>query len=233
MIFAIFFVNTNIAYANNYLSFISQTNTSKTNNIVFGSKEDLSSTTNKINYYLKYSDLTEENNIISENNKFISKPIVLETQSRAAIEEEKIKKEQEEISLRNAQLASYNRNVYYRESSNTTRNNTINTYHDYTNNSYYYGYCTWYVANKRNVPGLWGNAGEWLYNAQKSGYETSPNPADGSIIVTSESGWGHVGYVESVGEDTITISEMNYSGWGTVNTREIPKNSPLIKGFIY
>lgn len=101
-----------------------------------------------------------------------------------------------------------------------------------TGHSFPYGYCTWYVAQKRYIP--WGgNAGAWLYNAKARGYKTGKTPKAGAIIVTSESWWGHVGIVEKVGKGTVTISEMNYKGWGKTNRRTISTGSRVIKGYIY
>lgn len=101
-----------------------------------------------------------------------------------------------------------------------------------TGHSFPYGYCTWYVSQKRYVP--WGgNAGTWLYHAKVSGYKTGKSPEKGAIIVTSESWWGHVGIVEKVSGGTVTISEMNYSGWGKVNRRTLSSKSRVIKGYIY
>lgn len=95
-----------------------------------------------------------------------------------------------------------------------------------------YGYCTWYVAQKRCIP--WGgNAGAWLYNARAYGYATGSEPAPGAIMVTRESWWGHVAYVESVSGDYVTISEMNKYGWGRVNWRTLHKDSWVIRGYIY
>jgi len=101
-----------------------------------------------------------------------------------------------------------------------------------TGHKFPYGYCTWYVAQKRYVP--WGgNAGTWLYNAKARGYKTGKSPAVGAIMVSSESWWGHVGVVESVSGGNITISEMNYKGWAKTSKRTLPANSRIIKGFIY
>ncbi len=98
--------------------------------------------------------------------------------------------------------------------------------------SFPYGYCTWYVAQKRYVP--WGgNAGTWLYRAKSAGYATGKKPRVGSIVVTSESWWGHVGIVEKVSGSAITISEMNYKGWAKKSTRVLSLASRSIKGFIY
>jgi surface antigen len=102
-----------------------------------------------------------------------------------------------------------------------------------TGHRFPYGYCTWYVAQKRYVP--WGgNAGTWLYNAKVRGYKTGKTPKVGSIVVTTDSPYyGHVALVESVSGGSITVSEMNYKGWGKVNKRVIPISSRSIRGYIY
>lgn len=95
-----------------------------------------------------------------------------------------------------------------------------------------YGYCTWYVAQRRYIP--WGgNAGTWIYHAKAGGYQTGKTPRPGAIIVTAESWWGHVGIVESVSGGSVTISEMNYNRWGKVDRRTLPAGSRVIKGYIY
>ena len=95
-----------------------------------------------------------------------------------------------------------------------------------------YGYCTWYVAQKRCIP--WGgNASAWLQNARAAGYATGSEPVPGAIMVTKESWWGHVAYVESVSGNYVTISEMNKYGWGRVNYRTLNKDSWVIRGYIY
>jgi surface antigen len=100
-------------------------------------------------------------------------------------------------------------------------------------NRFPYGYCTWYVYNRRAVPWL-GNAWQWFAQAQAAGWATGQTPKPGAIMVTWESGFGHVAYVESVsGAGSWTVSEMNFQGWGIVDTRTIrPGGVPLI-GFIY
>lgn len=101
-----------------------------------------------------------------------------------------------------------------------------------TGHKFPYGYCTWYVAQRRYVP--WsGNAGTWLYKAKAMGYKTGKEPKVGAILVTSESWWGHVAIVEKVGKGTITVSEMNYKGWAKSSTRTISTKSRVIKGYIY
>ncbi len=100
-------------------------------------------------------------------------------------------------------------------------------------NRFPYGWCTWYVASRRNVP--WsGDAWQWYGNAAADGYSVGSRPAAGAIMVTWESGIGHVAYVESVNNDgSWNVSEMNYVGWGITSRRTIrPGGVPLI-GFIY
>jgi len=98
--------------------------------------------------------------------------------------------------------------------------------------SFPYGYCTWYVAQKRYVP--WGgNAGTWLYHAKSAGYATGRTPRPGAIMVTSESWWGHVAIVEKVSGSTITVSEMNYKAWGKKSFRTVDIHNRVIKGYIY
>lgn len=102
-----------------------------------------------------------------------------------------------------------------------------------TGHRFPFGWCTWYVAQKRYVP--WGgNAGTWLYHAKSMGYKTGRAPAVGSIMVTTEDRrYGHVALVEKVSGDTITVSEMNYVKWGKVSRRTLSASSRAIKGFIY
>jgi len=91
-------------------------------------------------------------------------------------------------------------------------------------NPYPYGWCTWYVAEKAEVTTSYGNARNWPVN--------STEPKVGGIVVTYESRYGHVAYIEAVNGDDITLSEMNYKWWGKANTRIINKNNKVIKGFL-
>jgi surface antigen len=100
-------------------------------------------------------------------------------------------------------------------------------------NHFAFGYCTWYVATKRNIP--WrGNAIDWWANAHAAGYAEGQAPVVGAIMVTRESVWGHVAYVESVNPDgSWTVSEMNYRAWDLVDKRIVrPGRTPVV-GFIY
>jgi surface antigen len=100
-------------------------------------------------------------------------------------------------------------------------------------NRFSYGYCTWYVASRIAVPWL-GNAWEWYGQAQAYGWATGQSPRPGAIMVTWESGYGHVAIVETVYPNgSWLVSEMNFVGWGIVSQRTIsPGKVPLI-GFIY
>lgn len=80
------------------------------------------------------------------------------------------------------------------------------------------GQCTGFVASKRFVPNGWGNATDWKYHAQQSGWTVSTTPIAGAIAWR----YGHVAYVESVNSDgTIILSEANYDWVGSVRTIEI------------
>jgi surface antigen len=100
-------------------------------------------------------------------------------------------------------------------------------------NGYPYGYCTYYVATRRAVPSSWGDAKQWLGSAQRAGYSTGSQPVAGAIVVTTESWWGHVAYVESTDGDTITIAEMNARGWGVVSRRTLSAHGGVVRGYIY
>ena len=100
-------------------------------------------------------------------------------------------------------------------------------------NRFAYGYCTWYVANRRYIPWL-GNAIDWWPNARPYGYAEGQVPRVGAVMVTRESGYGHVAYVEAVnGDGSWTVSEMNFTGWNQVSRRTIRPGQVSLVGFIY
>ncbi len=90
-------------------------------------------------------------------------------------------------------------------------------------NTYSRGYCTWYAKSRRpDLPNNLGNADTWVARAAAQGFATGSAPRAGAI---GQQGM-HVVYVESVnGDDTVTISEMNYNGWGVVNQRTVPAST--------
>jgi N-acetylmuramoyl-L-alanine amidase len=100
-------------------------------------------------------------------------------------------------------------------------------------NRFAFGNCTYYVYNRRPIP--WqGDAWAWYGNSQAMGFSTGHSPRPRSIMVTWESGYGHVAYVDSVNPDgSWVVSEMNWVAFNTVDRRLIrPGGVPLI-GFIY
>lgn len=93
-------------------------------------------------------------------------------------------------------------------------------------NGYSFGYCTWYVATRRAVPGWWGNAANWYGNAQISGYGVGSVPRVGAIAWTGVGYAGHVAYVEGVSGGMVTVSEMNWNGnWDRVTSRTVPAST--------
>jgi surface antigen len=107
-------------------------------------------------------------------------------------------------------------------------------------NGFTYGYCTWWVANKRYIP--WrGNAAQWWWNARSFGFSEGSAPKPGAIMVmgvSSTSPEGHVAYVESVNAGgSFVVSEMNWwgipgGGWGRVDYRTVTSMRGVL-GFIY
>ncbi len=104
----------------------------------------------------------------------------------------------------------------------------------YGGNGYSYGYCTWYVANRRAaigrpIPRNLGNAVTWASIAAASGLTVAQKPVAGAVLWHKNSayiagGYGHVGFVESVSADgkSIRVSDMNYTaGWNAVSYRTI------------
>jgi len=135
-----------------------------------------------------------------------------------------------------AQIAAANKKSSATALSGTTKNAkgiVVNLKAGSKANGYPYGYCTYYVATRRAVPTSWGNAGQWLGSANRAGYSTGSTPVAGAIMVTRESWWGHVAYVESVDGDSFTVAEMNYSGWGVTSRRTVSVHDSVIKGFVY
>jgi surface antigen len=90
-------------------------------------------------------------------------------------------------------------------------------------NLYTYGYCTWYVANKRpDMPNNLGDARTWVARAAAQGYTTGSVPIAGAIGALNN----HVVYVERINSDgTVLISEMNRAGWNVKSTRTVPAST--------
>ncbi|MFO0763293.1 MAG: CHAP domain-containing protein [Candidatus Gracilibacteria bacterium] len=99
-----------------------------------------------------------------------------------------------------------------------------------------WGNCTAFVAQNKSV--TWrGNANQWIRNAKAQGVPTGKAPAVGAIIQLEGHGYnpyyGHVGIVVGIKDTKIIIKDMNYQKLNTVTIREIPKDHPAIKGYIY
>lgn len=99
-------------------------------------------------------------------------------------------------------------------------------------NKFAAGNCTAYVAGKVKV--YWrGNASAWMANAKRAGATVNQTPVAGAIIQTSESRYGHVGYIESVNGTKVTFSEWNYAGLGVRTVRTLDMSDPRVKGIIH
>ena len=68
----------------------------------------------------------------------------------------------------------------------------------------------------------------WIAPRFVEAYDIAPKA--GLLVITSEGKWGHVGVVEEVRNGSILIREANYIP-GLVTTREIPLDSPVIRGY--
>lgn len=95
-----------------------------------------------------------------------------------------------------------------------------------------FGQCTYYVALRRYIPWM-GNANQWPAAAAAMGYAEGSVPRAGAIMVSADSIWGHVSYVESVGGGGWTVSEMNYTGWDLVDYRAVTYATARLIAFIY
>jgi surface antigen len=98
------------------------------------------------------------------------------------------------------------------------------------------GQCTWWAIDRFHwfsgyypnlvAPGNNGNAQYWAGNAAYNGWTVTATPRVNSIAVfppyTNGAGSvGHVAWVTSVSGGQITVSEVNYVGFNTVDTRTL------------
>ena len=90
-------------------------------------------------------------------------------------------------------------------------------------NAYVAGQCTWWAYERRRqmgigTPSYLGNGGQWYLTASSYGLRVDHNPQVGAALsfLPGQAGadgfYGHVGVVEAVNGNTITISEMNAAG---------------------
>jgi surface antigen len=96
--------------------------------------------------------------------------------------------------------------------------------------------CTAYVAQNKSVTWRW-NANQWIRNAKAQWVPTGKAPAVGAIIQLEWHGYNpyywHVGIVVWIKDTKLVIKDMNYQKLNTVTIREIPKDHPAIKWYIY
>lgn len=102
--------------------------------------------------------------------------------------------------------------------------------------SFYWGNCTRYVAQYKNVN--WsGNAREWLANARAKWHATGSEPSVWAIVVFNGRGYnpsyGHVGIVIDIKGDNIIVKDMNYRRLNEVTVRKVPVTDRAIRGYIY
>jgi len=102
--------------------------------------------------------------------------------------------------------------------------------------TFYWGNCTWYVAQYKNVN--WGgNANQWLTNARAKGHATGSNAQLWAIVQLGGRGYnpyyGHVAIVTGIEGGNLIISDMNYRALWEVTTRKVPINDRSIQGYIY
>jgi len=94
-----------------------------------------------------------------------------------------------------------------------------------------WGYCTrqcvsfaaWAVgASGRSIPHGYGNANDWVYNAQADGYKgvrvyrSNPQPGDVAISVSGQ--WGHAMYITEVSGRSFHVWEYNQQLNGRLRT---------------
>lgn len=99
-------------------------------------------------------------------------------------------------------------------------------------NAYAAGQCTWWAYERRKqmgigTPSYLGNGGDWAANAPRYGLRVDNVPQVGAALSFlpgqegASSPWGHVAVVESVGANSITISESNVAGLYTITYRTL------------
>lgn len=106
--------------------------------------------------------------------------------------------------------------------------------------SYIWGQCTRWVAEQLAwVQSGWGNAYQWLGNAQRAGFQTigpTLSPPVGSIAVwgpqlPGSGGFGHVAEVVGTSATGFQVSEENWLGVNRTDIRNV-SNVADLSGFI-
>jgi surface antigen len=108
-----------------------------------------------------------------------------------------------------------------------------------TTNTYIYGFCTFWTAQRRievgaPIPNNWGDAHDWDTGAKKIGYTVDHTPAKYAIMQTDAGELGHVAFVEEVGPDgSWKVSEMNVKGWDILSDRTFKPQQAKDYNFIH
>ena len=162
-------------------------------------------------------------------NKSIKNPDILKIGDKVTIptKDEKLKKR--ELPAREIQVQVNNSSTNTSSNQqNTTRSQPVasSTRGSTAGNLYGYGYCTWYVKNRRpDLPNNLGNANTWASRAAAQGYATGSTPRVGAVA-QALTGTMHVAIVEAVHSNgTVTVSEMNFKGWNVVSSRTTSASS--------
>lgn len=116
---------------------------------------------------------------------------------------------------------------------------TLYTGNASTANTYIYGFCTFWTAQRRieigkPIPNNWGDAHTWDDGARKAGYTVDHTPAKYAIMQTDAGKLGHVAFVEEVGPDgSWKVSEMNVKGWDILSDRTFKPQQAKEYNFIH
>lgn len=108
-----------------------------------------------------------------------------------------------------------------------------------TKNTYIWGYCTFWTAQRRievgnPIPNNWGDANTWDDGALAVGYIVDHTPSVGAIMQTDAGKEGHVAFVEKVNPDgSWEISEMNVKGWNILSNRTMSAERANNYNFIH
>jgi len=101
---------------------------------------------------------------------------------------------------------------------------------------FYWGNCTWYVAQYKWVDWSW-DAKYWLANAKAKWHDTWKVAWVWAIVVFNgkwyNPRYGHVWIVIDVTSDSIIVKDMNYRRLNEVTVRKIPKSDRAIQWYIY
>jgi N-acetylmuramoyl-L-alanine amidase len=108
-----------------------------------------------------------------------------------------------------------------------------------TTNTYTYGFCTFWVAKRREevgrpIPNNWHDAHDWDDGARKANYLVDHTPGLYSIMQTDDGDLGHVAFVESVDLDGgWKVTEMNVKGWDIQSGRTFKPDQAKKYNFIH